>query len=268
MARGEHNKREASRQSRHAPRGGFDFSPWARLASASPPPRPQRAPRLRPGVIERCIAALLLLAASPLMLLVALAIKIDSPGGPVLYRQARVGLNRRAPAAAGGAAAPPAPGHALPPDRRRTPGLGEVFRIYKFRTMVPDAEQQTGPVWAAANDPRITRVGALLRRSRIDELPQLLNVILGQMRLIGPRPERPHFVQKLSDEIPGYPDRQRVPPGITGLAQVEREYDSDIDAVRKKIMYDLFYVRNRCSLLDLKILIKTIDVMVRGRGAR
>jgi len=248
----------------------FDFSPWTALAaSALPGDRRRHVADLRPGPIERGIALILLLACSPLMLLVALAIKLDSPAGPIFYRQDRVGLNRRGQALAGEEHALESRDRRRPgAERRTTPGVGEVFRIYKFRTMVPDAEQTTGPVWAAAHDPRVTGVGTLLRRSRLDELPQLINIIQGHMRLIGPRPERPHFVQHLCVEIPDYPDRQRVAPGITGLAQVEREYDSDVDAVRKKIMYDLFYVRNRCNLLDLKILLKTIDVMLRGRGAR
>ncbi len=140
--------------------------------------------------------------------------------------------------------------------------------IWKFRTMIPDAEARTGPVWASENDPRITRTGRVLRHLRLDELPQLFNVFRGQMRLIGPRPERPHFVSELSVDMPDYPKRLEVPPGITGLAQVEKQYDTIIDDVRTKLQYDLFYVRNRCRLLDIKILVKTIDVVLRGRGAR
>jgi lipopolysaccharide/colanic/teichoic acid biosynthesis glycosyltransferase len=134
--------------------------------------------------------------------------------------------------------------------------------------MIPDAEAASGPVWAADRDPRVTRVGRILRHLRLDEVPQLVNVIRGEMRLIGPRPERPHFVSRLAADIPDYARRTTVPPGITGLAQVEREYDASVDDVRTKLKYDLFYVKNRSRLLDFKILLKTVDVMVRGRGAR
>jgi lipopolysaccharide/colanic/teichoic acid biosynthesis glycosyltransferase len=195
------------------------------------------------------------------MLLIALAIKLESPRGPIFYQQKRIGLNRRRRDASA------AGGHGGP-ERRMIPQRGQVFRISKFRTMVPDAETATGPVWASKNDPRVTKVGHILRCLRLDELPQLLNVLKGDMSLIGPRPERPHFVNQLSTDIPDYPHRLSVPPGITGLAQVEREYDGSIDDVRTKLKYDLFYVRNRCALLDLKILFKTLDIMLRGKGAR
>jgi lipopolysaccharide/colanic/teichoic acid biosynthesis glycosyltransferase len=133
--------------------------------------------------------------------------------------------------------------------------------------MVPDAEAKTGPVWALQNDPRITRVGRLLRYLRFDELPQLINVVQGHMRLIGPRPERPQFVEQLTKAVPEYPRRLTVAPGITGLAQVQRDYDEDLDDVRTKLKYDLFYVDHRCPMLNFKILMKTVDVVLRGRGA-
>jgi lipopolysaccharide/colanic/teichoic acid biosynthesis glycosyltransferase len=199
----------------------------------------------------------MLLVASPFLLLVAAAVKLETPRAPVFFLQERVGLERRKPSR------PEAPGE----ERRSRPADGRIFKIYKFRTMIPDAEKATGPVWAAKKDPRVTQLGSLLRRLRIDEIPQLMNVVQGHMRLIGPRPERPCFVGDLSGVIPEYTGRLKVPPGITGLAQIEREYDANQDDVRKKVKYDLYYVQNKCALLDLKILIKTVEVMLRGRGA-
>jgi lipopolysaccharide/colanic/teichoic acid biosynthesis glycosyltransferase len=215
----------------------------------------------RVGLLERLAALVLLLMISPLMLLITLAVKLDSPKGRVFYRQERVGLNRRREDCAGDVAAEQR-------ERRATPGHGQVFLIFKFRTMVPEAEKLTGPVWASERDPRVTRVGRVLRRLRLDELPQLLNVVLGQMRLIGPRPERPLFVEELREQIPDYTHRLKVHPGITGLAQVEREYDGSVTDVRKKVQYDLFYVQHRSRLLDIKIMLRTIMVMILGRGAR
>jgi lipopolysaccharide/colanic/teichoic acid biosynthesis glycosyltransferase len=134
--------------------------------------------------------------------------------------------------------------------------------------MIPDAEKGTGPVWASDRDPRVTRVGRVLRHLRLDEVPQVFNVLAGQMSLIGPRPEREFFVSKLTQDMPDYPRRLSVPPGITGLAQVEKQYDASVSDVRLKLGYDIFYVDNKCRLLDLKILLKTIDVVLRGRGSR
>ncbi len=253
----------------HEPRLGreaarrFDFSRWDDL-----PPAPTVGIDVPPdpcGVcpLERIAAALMVVVASPVLLMVALAVKVTSPGGPVLFRQERVGLDRRK-----SAGSQPASGPDRSVDRRRAPAVGRPFMMYKFRTMIPDAEKHTGPVWAMERDPRITPLGHLLRKLRLDELPQLFNIAQGQMRLIGPRPERPHFVSQFTAEIPHYADRLKVPPGITGLAQVEREYDATFDHVRTKLKYDLFYVHNRCGLLDLKIILMTLDVMLRGRGAR
>jgi lipopolysaccharide/colanic/teichoic acid biosynthesis glycosyltransferase len=246
----------------------FDFSSWKQL-SPTTQPAPAAAgfdpDACAPNPIERMVALGVLVVASPLLALVALAIKIDTPGGPVFFRQTRVGLNRRKgqPSREEHVSPPPA----AVPDRRRTPSEGQIFRMWKFRTMVPNAEAMTGPVWASAHDPRVTRLGQVLRHLRIDEIPQLLNVVQGNMRLIGPRPERPEFVHILIRDMPDYAHRLQVPPGITGLAQVEREYDSNVDDVRRKLGYDLFYIQNRCWLLDFKILLKTLDVVVRGRGA-
>ena len=199
-------------------------------------------------VFDLAITLITLPVWMPLLGLCALLIKLDSPEGPAFFTQLRTGKG------------------------------GRRFKMHKFRTMVEDAEglkadfahlnELRWPDFKIKNDPRITRVGRVLRHLRLDELPQLFNVLRGQMRLIGPRPERPHFVSELSANMPDYPNRLKVPPGITGLAQVEKQYDSSVDDVRTKLYYDLFYVKNRCRLLDFKILVKTIDVVLRGRGAR
>ncbi len=171
----------------------------------------------------------------PLWILVAIAIKLDSRG-TVLYSQERVGYG------------------------------GKTFRIYKFRTMVQDAEKQTGPTWASKSDPRITRVGQFLRKTRIDEIPQLLNVLAGNMSVIGPRPERPYFVEKFKENIPMYGNRLKVKPGLTGLAQVESGYDESEEDVKRKLSYDITYIQKQNILLDLKIMFKTIWVVLTGKG--
>jgi lipopolysaccharide/colanic/teichoic acid biosynthesis glycosyltransferase len=134
--------------------------------------------------------------------------------------------------------------------------------------MVHNAELKCGPVWATANDPRITRLGRFLRRSRIDEVPQLLNVLAGQMSLVGPRPERPHFVSRFRDTIENYAQRQRVKPGVTGLAQIENGYDRNLLDVRRKVEYDLRYIHRWNPLLDLRILLRTVVVVFSGWGAQ
>ena len=238
---------------------GFDFSPWEILPSPLPDRRSSGEEYSR--ILERTAALVLLFLLSPLLLVVSLAIKLSSPFGPVFYRQVRVGIDRRRQTGGNGEATPVAG------DRRMTPAEGRPFMIWKFRTMTPDAEKETGPVWAAEDDPRITRIGRILRHLRLDELPQLINVICGSMRLIGPRPERPHFVRSLMTKMPGYCRRLAVPPGITGLAQVQKNYDASVDDVKTKLYYDLFYIENRCKLLDFKILLKTVNVVLRGRSA-
>ncbi|UPQ89192.1 sugar transferase [Vibrio sinaloensis] len=186
-----------------------------------------------------------LLLFSPLMPFIALAIKVSSPG-PVFYKQLRVG--------------------------KSTPDKMMFFEIIKFRTMYQDAEQRTGAVWATENDPRITPVGRFLRKTRLDEIPQLFNVVKGDMSLIGPRPERPSFYHKLETAIPYFADRTYgVMPGITGLAQVNQGYDTCIDDVRRKVGFDHSYALSLCSLrswlsMDLSIITKTIIVMFDGRG--
>ena len=173
----------------------------------------------------------------PVFLVIAVLIKLDSPG-PVIYSQFRVGEN------------------------------GKRIRIYKFRSMREDAEQNGDAVWAVENDPRITRVGHFLRKTRIDEFPQLFNVLIGELDFVGPRPERPEFVEKLQAMIPYYALRHTVRPGITGWAQVMFHYGSTIDESKEKLQYDLFYVKNLSVKLDLLILFHTFKIVLLGRGAR
>lgn len=261
-------------------RRSFDFSPWTSLPPLAEVAKLESLPASGPSLFERFIALCLLVLAAPVFLPIAIAITVESPGGPVFYRQERVGLDRRrgSPAASGagdgrngnGGNGGSVGGNTRRPEateRRQQIRRGKHFLIWKFRTMVPNAEAKTGPVWAMQNDPRITRIGRILRYLRFDELPQLINVVQGDMRLIGPRPERPQFVEQLTKAVPEYPRRLSVAPGITGLAQVQRDYDEDLDDVRTKLKYDLFYVDNRCAMLNFKILMKTVDVVVRGRGA-
>jgi exopolysaccharide biosynthesis polyprenyl glycosylphosphotransferase len=183
------------------------------------------------------IGSLLLLAFTlPLLLLVAFLIKVDSTG-PVLYRQSRVGLH------------------------------GRIFTMLKFRSMRVNAEV-AGPCWATDRDPRMTRIGAFIRATRLDEVPQLLNVLRGDMSLVGPRPERPHFVQQLDAIIPRYNERTHVLPGITGWAQINYPYGASVEDARAKLAFDLFYINNRALLLDLRILLRTIPVVLFRIGAR
>jgi lipopolysaccharide/colanic/teichoic acid biosynthesis glycosyltransferase len=195
--------------------------------------------------------ALLLL--SPVLFLIALAIKLTSRG-PVLYTQERVGLDRRGGARDG----------AHPP-RRRDLG-GQPFTIYKFRTMRVDAERESGAVWAAQNDPRVTPLGRLLRQYRLDEIPQLLNVLRGEMNIVGPRPERPTIFAELREHIAEYPLRQRAKPGITGLAQINHHYDRSLDDVRTKVRFDLEYIRRQNLREDMRIMLKTLPVVLFRRG--
>lgn len=193
-------------------------------------------------LLKRCFdiaaSSFLLLLAWPLMLLAALAIWVESGfSGPILYRQVRVGQNWR------------------------------LFQVLKFRSMRIDAEKN-GAQWAKKNDDRITRVGKFLRRSRIDELPQLLNVFRGDMSFVGPRPERPEFVEQLSEQIPYYAERHRVKPGITGWAQIRYPYGSSENDALEKLQYDLYYVKNYSVFLDLLILFQTAEVVLWGQGAR
>jgi len=167
----------------------------------------------------------------------ALATRL-SDGGPALYSQRRVGQG------------------------------GHLFNIYKIRSMIIDAEKTSGPVWSATNDSRITRFGSFLRKSRLDEVPQLWNVLTGEMSLVGPRPERPEFTNKLATIIPLYESRHIVKPGLTGWAQVKYPYGASVDEALNKLEYDLFYIRNWSLLLDLRILLKTVGVIIFRRGGR
>jgi exopolysaccharide biosynthesis polyprenyl glycosylphosphotransferase len=172
----------------------------------------------------------------PLMLLLALIIRLDSPG-PILYRQERVGLG------------------------------GKPFTLLKFRSMCANAEA-LGPTWAAQRDPRVTRIGSFMRRTRMDELPQLINIVRGEMSFIGPRPERPHFVEQLAHTIPFYRERARVKPELTGWAQVKYPYGASVEDAKAKLSYDLYYVKNRSPMLDILILFSTVRVVLFQEGAR
>ncbi len=228
----------------------------ADLRAFSPP----RAKRL----LDILGATALIVLFAPLGVLIALAIRLDTPG-PIIYRQERVGLNRRRQARRGRSAGV-APNQRRA-DRRVLSAEGRPFVIYKFRTMVTHAEREAGPVWALRDDPRITRVGRILRATRLDETPQLWNVLQGNMSLVGPRPERPFFVHRFARHIPGYPARLYAHPGITGLAQIEHSYDTSEDDVRLKLDYDLTYIERYSLLSDIRILLKTVVVMITRKGA-
>lgn len=208
-------------------------------------------------VLDVTAAAAALAVLSPVMLLVAAGIKLDSRG-PVFYTQDRIGINRRRSERrrAGRAA----------DGRRVLVHAGRPFRIWKFRTMRQDAEA-AGPQWASERDPRVTRFGRFLRQTRLDEVPQFFNVLRGDMTLIGPRPERPFFIELLQGEVPHYRKRLLVKPGITGLAQVNNGYDDSIDSVRKKVQWDLQYIRAQGPKCDLGILAKTVRTVITGDGA-
>jgi len=220
--------------------------------------------------IDVVLSTVGLIILAPVFAIMALAIRADSRG-PVFYAQERVGLNRRRERASNGNGN--GNGHGAQhrtmtaQDRRRSDWCGRPFRIYKFRSMVVDAEKNTGAVWASKNDTRITRLGTFLRKSRLDETPQLWNVLKGDMSLVGPRPERPTFVAELTKTLPDYPRRCEALPGITGLAQVKWHYDTSVETVNRKLQYDLYYVHNRRLLLDLKIMAATVKVMAKGEGA-
>ncbi|MCA9049439.1 MAG: sugar transferase [Planctomycetaceae bacterium] len=210
----------------------------------------------------------LMVLLSPVILLTAVLVKLTSRG-PVIYNQTRVGLNLRSKKKdrrQSRGLLPPGYEDRRVGERRVEGNYGRLFTIYKFRTMRTDAEAQ-GAQFATEADPRVTPIGRLLRRTRIDELPQLWNVLRGDMSLVGPRPERPQFMEQLSDEIPNYVDRLGLKPGLTGMAQVVNGYDNEIDGFRRKVGYDLLYLQNCCVANDLKIMARTIRVVVTGEGA-
>jgi exopolysaccharide biosynthesis polyprenyl glycosylphosphotransferase len=184
---------------------------------------------------DLAFAACLLLAAAPALVLIAIAIKLDS-AGPVLFRQLRVGLH------------------------------GKTFVICKFRSMRQDAERESGPAWAAECDERITRVGRLLRVFRLDEIPQLLNVLAGDMSMVGPRPERPYFVDRLEREVPFYSLRHYLKPGVTGWAQVMCRYGASVKESYEKLQYDLYYAKHNSLRCDAAILLRTVRIVLLGQG--
>jgi sugar transferase (PEP-CTERM system associated) len=198
-------------------------------------PRPQDVAHQR--LFNGLLAALGIIVTSPIMVLTALAVRLSSPG-PILYRQVRVGLN------------------------------GSPFTLYKFRSMRADAEALTGAVWASKHDPRITPVGRVIRQIRFDELPQLFNVLRGEMTIVGPRPERPEFVRALSEQIPYYRQRHCVRPGITGWAQINHKYGDTLEDTMVKLEYDLYYIKNMSMSLDTYIIFHTLKTMLLSRGAQ
>jgi lipopolysaccharide/colanic/teichoic acid biosynthesis glycosyltransferase len=198
------------------------------------------------------IATVLLLVTAPVFVLIALAIKLSSRG-PVFYKQTRVGLDRRWKEA---------PSHT---DSRLKDLGGKPFTMYKFRTMVVAAESDQREVWATPRDNRVTPIGRYLRTARLDELPQLLNVLAGDMNIVGPRPERPTIFAEMRQVIPNYHIRQRVMPGITGWAQVNLAYDTSVDDVRRKVEYDLEYLSTRSAARDLGIMARTVPIMLFSR---
>jgi exopolysaccharide biosynthesis polyprenyl glycosylphosphotransferase len=185
--------------------------------------------------IDVMVSFLILAVGMPLWLVVAVAIRLDTPG-PILYKQQRVGKN------------------------------GRIFNVYKFRSMQQDAEKVSGPQWAGKKDPRITRVGNILRKLHLDEIPQFINVLRGSMSLIGPRPERPFFVEQFNKQIPLYSRRHAVRPGISGWAQVKHKYDETLEDVKIKLQYDLYYIENMSLRMDLKILLMTVYRVLLGKG--
>jgi len=199
----------------------------------------------------------------PLMAIAAIVIKLDSPG-PVFFRQERIGLNRRT----GNRRVMNvnATESRRTNDRRKNSGYGRPFMIIKFRSMCNNAEGKSGPVWAKKNDARITRVGASIRKTRIDEIPQLINVLKGEMSLVGPRPERAFFIEKLKNKIENYQHRLDVKPGVTGLAQVEHKYDESEEDTKVKVRFDLDYVKGLNLVKDIRILIKTVYVVLAAKG--
>ena len=188
-------------------------------------------------IFDLVCATILLVLALPVMLVTAILIVLES-SGPVLYRQERVGL------------------------------LGTTFNVVKFRSMRTDAEKDGKPRWATSNDSRVTRVGRVIRKLRIDELPQLFSVLVGTMSLVGPRPERPYFVEQLTKELPYYAVRHSVKPGVTGWAQVRYQYGASMQDAAEKLQYDLYYVKNHTLFLDMIVLFETIGVVVMRKGAQ
>jgi lipopolysaccharide/colanic/teichoic acid biosynthesis glycosyltransferase len=219
-------------------------------------PAPLRpSDREQPGrrLLNIAVATVGFIVALPLMLVIALLIKLSSRG-PVLFKQMRIGLDRRALSRAGGNT------------RRHFDLGGQPFTMYKLRTMYADRTDGDRQVWAQPDDARVTPLGRLLRKFRLDELPQLWNVLRGEMNLVGPRPEQPEIFVYLREQIEGYQRRQRVRPGVTGRAQIQQGYDSSVDDVRRKVTFDLEYIRRQSAFEDLKIMLRTLPVMLGRSG--
>lgn len=207
---------------------------WLIFAGRKPETRFSIALR---NLIHRSLALFGLIMSLPIALVTAVLIKLDSKG-PVLYRQERVGLN------------------------------GKIFEVIKFRSMRSDAEKDGKPVWATTDDDRTTRIGKVIRKIRVDEIPQFWNIIKGEMSFVGPRPERPHFVAQLAEEIPFYEHRHLVTPGLTGWAQIKYPYGASVEDARHKLQYDLFYIKNQSLALDFVIVFETVKTVLFGRGGR
>jgi len=188
-------------------------------------------------ICDVTFSSLMLIALAPLMLITAILIKLDSKG-PVIFSQTRVGEHEK------------------------------EFQVFKFRSMKQDAEAATGPVWANADDNRVTRLGKFIRKTRIDELPQLINVIKGDMSFVGPRPERPYFVEQLKKEIPYFEMRTVVKPGLTGWTQIKYAYGATVEDAIEKLQYDIYYIKHMSLFFDLMIILGTIKVVLTGQGAR
>lgn len=227
--------------------------------------------RLLKRINDVVVSATMLILLSPVLLLVAIAVRLTSRG-PVIFSQERVGLNLRQKKRDRRQRDEELE---LPDgverrgtgiNRRRDGGYGKPFTLYKFRTMRLDAEKN-GAQFAVKGDPRVTCIGRFMRKTRLDELPQLWNVLRGEMSLVGPRPERPEFIEKLSAEVPNYINRLGLKPGLTGLAQVINGYDNNIESFKRKVNLDLLYLQNCCYLNDLKIMFRTIRVVLTGSGA-
>lgn len=227
--------------------------------------------RVMKRAFDLCVATTMFIVSLPVMFLVGLAVWLTSPG-PIIFRQVRTGLNLRGTRNDRrqilDADSLPAGFDRRDPeiDRRRDSAFGKPFVLYKFRTMRVDAEKN-GAQFATKGDSRVTSIGRFLRKTRLDELPQLWNVICGEMSLVGPRPERPEFIKNLSDEIPDYLQRLGLQPGLTGVAQVINGYDNDIQSFRRKVALDLVYLQNCCLWNDIKILFRTVGVVLTGKGA-
>ncbi|MCA9013784.1 MAG: sugar transferase [Planctomycetaceae bacterium] len=229
--------------------------------------------RFMKRALDIVVSFTMLILLSPLLLLLVVLVKLTSPG-PAIFKQTRVGLNLRNKAKSDRRQEQidlleldlSSDRRVSGSDRRDETGYGMPFTLYKFRTMTVDAEKN-GAQFAVQGDPRVTRLGRFMRKTRLDELPQLWNVLKGEMTLVGPRPERPEFIEGLSKEIPNYINRLGLKPGLTGVAQIVNGYDNNIEGFRRKVSLDLMYLQNCCFWNDMKILFRTIRVILTGSGA-